>query len=244
MPRLRRMPRLGRLPRRSAPRQRMPRSSAPRPQRMPRPLPRLADAPADRGLDRRRFLTWAGGAAVLGAIAAAGGYALQAGSRAVSAIRDSITLPTPTATATVPPSAELDIEGLSPVVTPNAQFYRIDTALAVPAVDPSSWSLRIHGMVDQEVTLTWDELLALPLEESVTTLAVRLERGRRRTHRQRGVARLPDPRAPRAGGADRGRRHGALAQRRRLHGVDAARRARGRPQRHPRDRHERRPATA
>ena len=79
--------------------------------------------------------------------------------------------PTPSATATVPPSAELDIEGLSPVVTPNAQFYRIDTALAVPAVDPSSWSLRIHGMVDQEVTLTWDELLALPLEESVTTLA-------------------------------------------------------------------------
>ena len=71
----------------------------------------------------------------------------------------------------MPPSAELDIEGLAPVVTPNAQFYRIDTALAVPAVDPSSWSLRIHGLVDQEVTLTWDELLALPLEESVTTLA-------------------------------------------------------------------------
>ena len=108
---------------------------------------------------------------MIGGLAAFGGYALQAGSRAVTAIRDTITLPKPTATATVPPSAELDIEGLSPVVTPNAQFYRIDTALAVPAVDPSTWSLRIHGMVDQEVTLTWDELLALPLEESATTLA-------------------------------------------------------------------------
>ena len=127
--------------------------------------------PTERGLDRRRFLGWAGGAAVVGALAAAGGYALQAGSRAVSAIRDSITLPTPTTTATVPPSAELGIDGLAPVVTPNAQFYRIDTALAVPAVDPSTWSLRIHGLVDQEVTLTWDELLALPLEESITTLA-------------------------------------------------------------------------
>ena len=125
----------------------------------------------DRAVDRRRFLTWAGGAAVIGGLAAFGGYALQAGSRAVTAIRDTITLPKPTATATVPPSAELDIEGLTPVVTPNAQFYRIDTALAVPAVDPSTWSLRIHGMVDQEVTLTWDELLALPLEESATTLA-------------------------------------------------------------------------
>jgi DMSO/TMAO reductase YedYZ molybdopterin-dependent catalytic subunit len=133
----------------------------------PAPSPDTAPEPA---VDRRRFLTWAGGAAVIGGLAAFGGYALQAGSRAVTAIRETISLPKPTATATVPPSAELDIEGLSPVVTPNAQFYRIDTALAVPAVDPSTWSLRIHGMVDQEVTLTWDELLALPLEESVTTL--------------------------------------------------------------------------
>ena len=161
---------------------RRPLARMPRPFRCPPPTPHprpdppvLAPAdpraaPRQPAVDRRRFLTWAGGAAVIGGLAAFGGYALQAGSRAVTAIRDTITLPTPTATATVPPSAELDIEGLSPVVTPNAQFYRIDTALAVPAVDPSTWSLRIHGMVDQEVTLTWDELLALPLEESATTL--------------------------------------------------------------------------
>ncbi|HEU0181842.1 MAG TPA: molybdopterin-dependent oxidoreductase, partial [Agromyces mariniharenae] len=132
------------------------------------------DAPAPsqpEGIDRRRFLGWAGGAAAVGVLAAIGGYALQAGTRAVTAIRDTIALPTPATNAAVPASAELGIEGLTPVVTPNAQFYRIDTALAVPAVDPETWSLRIHGMVDQEVTLTWDELLALPLEESVTTLA-------------------------------------------------------------------------
>ena len=127
--------------------------------------------PAAAGVDRRRFLGWAGGAAAIGALAAMGGYALQAGSRAVSAIRDTIALPSPSASATVPAAAELGIDGLAPVVTPNAQFYRIDTALAVPAVDPSTWNLRIHGMVEDEVTLTWDELLALPLEESVTTLA-------------------------------------------------------------------------
>lgn len=123
------------------------------------------------GIDRRRFLGWAGGAAVIGTLAAVGGYALQAGSRAVTAIRDTIALPTPAATAEVPSGAELDIDGLAPVVTPNAQFYRIDTALAVPAVDPDTWRLRIHGMVDHVVTLSWDELLALPLEESITTLA-------------------------------------------------------------------------
>lgn len=132
-----------------------------------------ADATADTnaGVDRRRFLGWAGGAAALGALAALGGYALQAGTRAVTAVRDSITLPRAATSATVPASAELGIDGLAPVITPNVEFYRIDTALAVPAVDPATWSLRIHGLVENEVTLTWDELLALPLDESVTTLA-------------------------------------------------------------------------
>jgi DMSO/TMAO reductase YedYZ molybdopterin-dependent catalytic subunit len=41
----------------------------------------------------------------------------------------------------------------------------------VPQIDPADWSLRIHGLVATEVTITWDELLALPLQESVTTLA-------------------------------------------------------------------------
>ncbi|MBT2517738.1 molybdopterin-dependent oxidoreductase [Streptomyces sp. ISL-90] len=130
-----------------------------------------AAEPEPGGVDRRRFLGWAGGAAALGALAALGGYALQAGSRAVTAVRDAITLPRAAKTATVPPTAELGVDGLAPVITPNAQFYRIDTALAVPNVDPGSWSLRIHGLVEREVTIMWDELLALPLEESVTTLA-------------------------------------------------------------------------
>ena len=107
---------------------------------------------------------------MLGALTAIGGYVLQGGARAVTAMRDALVLPQPTATATVPPGAELGIDGLAPVITPNAVFYRIDTALAVPAVEPSTWSLRIHGMVANEVTITWDELLALPLAESVTTL--------------------------------------------------------------------------
>jgi DMSO/TMAO reductase YedYZ molybdopterin-dependent catalytic subunit len=136
------------------------------------PPPRApTSASAGAGVDRRRFLGWAGGATALGVLAAVGGYALQAGTRAVTAVRDSITLPKSAATAVVPAGAELGIDGLAPVITPNGVFYRIDTALAVPAVDPATWSLRIHGMVDREVTITWDELLALPLAESATTLA-------------------------------------------------------------------------
>ena len=136
---------------------------------------RVVAAPAPGGLgnavDRRRFLGWAGGAAALGALSALAGQGLRAGSRSIAALRDAIVLPRPESTASVPASAELGIDGLATVVTPNAEFYRIDTALSVPAIDPSGWSLRIHGMVEREITITWDELLALPLEESVTTLA-------------------------------------------------------------------------
>ncbi|MFC5788535.1 oxidoreductase [Agromyces tardus] len=130
--------------------------------------PARADPPAPP--DRRAFFAWAGGAAAIGVLAALGASALSAGSRAVTAVREAIRLPKPATRATVPASAELAIDGLAPVVTPNAEFYRIDTALSVPQVDPADWSLRIHGLVEREVTVTWDELLALPLEESVTTL--------------------------------------------------------------------------
>ena len=54
---------------------------------------------------------------------------------------------------------------------PNTLFYRIDTALLVPSVDLGSWSLRVHGMVDREVTLTFDQLVELPLIERYVTIA-------------------------------------------------------------------------
>lgn len=120
---------------------------------------------------RRRFLAWAGGATALGGLAALGGFAFQAGARAVTAVRETFALPRAASPATpVPAGAELGLDGLAPVITPNADFYRIDTALQVPNLDPTQWSLRIHGLVAEEIVLTWDELIALPLEESYTTL--------------------------------------------------------------------------
>ncbi|SFS13590.1 DMSO/TMAO reductase YedYZ, molybdopterin-dependent catalytic subunit [Microbacterium sp. cf046] len=122
-------------------------------------------------IQRRTFLVWTAGTAAVGLLAALGSTLARAGSQAVTVVRDALKLPTPAvAAAAVPATAELDIPGLATVITPNASFYRIDTALIVPQVTPADWSLRIHGMVANEVTITWDELLALPLEESVTTL--------------------------------------------------------------------------
>ena len=120
---------------------------------------------------RRAFLGWTGGAVAIGALAAIGGTLLQSGARAATAIRDAFTLPRAAVTAPpIPAGAELDIPGLATVITPNADFYRIDTALQIPRIDPSTWSVRITGEVENEVEVTWDELIALPMEESVTTL--------------------------------------------------------------------------
>ncbi len=122
-------------------------------------------------LERRSFLAWTAGAAAVGVLAAIGGTLVRAGSQSVAAIRQAIKLPVPAvAAAPIPAGAELGLPGLEKLVTPNESFYRIDTALIVPTVDPADWRLRIHGLVAQEVEITWDELLALPLEESVTTL--------------------------------------------------------------------------
>ncbi|MET0303047.1 MAG: molybdopterin-dependent oxidoreductase [Microbacteriaceae bacterium] len=136
--------------------------------RMLRPAP----AREGEGASRRAFLAWSAGAVVVGIAAAAVGGIRTAGTVAVEAIRRALRLPGAAVVAPpVPAGAELGIPGLATVITPNETFYRIDTAIVVPEIDPADWSLRIHGMVENEITLTWDELLALPLEESITTLA-------------------------------------------------------------------------
>jgi len=123
-------------------------------------------------LDRRRFLAYTGVSAGVGVLAALGGQLLTAGSRAADAARALFTLPAATVPgAAIPAGASFAVDGLTPIITPNAEFYRIDTALSVPRVDPSTWTLKITGMVENEVEIDFAELLALPLEESTTTLA-------------------------------------------------------------------------
>ena len=129
-------------------------------------------APEQAGARRRDVLVSVGGGAAVGVVAGALATTARSGQVTTMALRDSVTLPAPAVPAAeIPASAELGISGLDPVVTPAADFYRIDTALRVPLVDASSWSLKVTGMVDREVEISFAELLGKPLQESYVTLA-------------------------------------------------------------------------
>jgi DMSO/TMAO reductase YedYZ molybdopterin-dependent catalytic subunit len=68
-------------------------------------------------------------------------------------------------------NAEFGLDGVEPYLVPNSDFYRIDTALSVPQVSKDDWSLRIHGMVDEEIDLTFADLLSRPMIERDITLS-------------------------------------------------------------------------
>ena len=76
----------------------------------------------------------------------------------------------PAAKVSAPSGVDLGIKGQGPWLTPNDDFYRIDTALSPPLIDPADWTLRIHGMVDKELTLTYQDLLDRGLEDHWITL--------------------------------------------------------------------------
>ncbi|NUW36541.1 molybdopterin-dependent oxidoreductase [Nonomuraea sp. SMC257] len=122
------------------------------------------------GFDRRRLLTGVAGGVVAAGAATVLGRAL--GSRqAVDTARGGLALPAPAAPAApLPAGTDFRISGLSPFVTRNRDFYRVDTALVVPQVDPRAWRLRVHGMVDRPIELTFDDLLRRPLTEADITL--------------------------------------------------------------------------
>lgn len=120
---------------------------------------------------RRVFLGLAAAGTATAAISLSLGRSVSALSRDFGAAVSEMILPAPARRAAeVPEEAVLDVEGVEAFITPNADFYRVDTALAVPELTPGEWTLHIHGLVEQEVTLEMSELLDLPLQEHHITL--------------------------------------------------------------------------
>jgi len=62
------------------------------------------------------------------------------------------------------------VDGVSPLVTPNNDFYRIDTAFSIPRVDVNSWRLNITGLVERPFSISFSELLGLSVFEEFITL--------------------------------------------------------------------------
>ena len=121
-------------------------------------------SPVNPPVSRRSFLNWAGVVGVTAAVAAAGSREIRSRSSAAAA-RAEIDIATTsndelqqlvTAANSGPVGST---PGITPIVIPGEDFYLIDTALTTPQVDPANWSLTIRGLVDNELTYSYDELL-------------------------------------------------------------------------------------
>ncbi len=111
-------------------------------------------------------LVVAAGALVAGTL----GRVLTARRTSVTSSRAAVHLPEPVSAQPSVPGSDLGIRGLGPFLTPNRDFYRIDTSLIVPQVPAEHWRLRVHGMVDRPIELTFAQLLARDLVERDITL--------------------------------------------------------------------------
>lgn len=127
-----------------------------------------SDAAADTGR-RRSLLTF--GLLGAGALSGVAGTVLGRKRRSVAGDREAFALPTIASPAPpVPAGVQPAAKGLPDFITDNADFYRIDTALNVPQISRADWKLRIHGMVDKEVTYSFEDLRDFEAIERAVTL--------------------------------------------------------------------------
>jgi DMSO/TMAO reductase YedYZ molybdopterin-dependent catalytic subunit len=134
------------------------------------PVPRTGRATAPARPERRRFLAASAAAAGAAAVAGLAGRVL-AERFSVAQAQATLRIPAPKYPGpALPVGSQLHIPGIAQFITPNAKFYRVDTAIVLPEVPPQSWQLRIHGLVAREITLNFDDLIHRPLNGDYITL--------------------------------------------------------------------------
>ena len=138
----------------------------------PRPLqsPAVIGEPTD-GLPvdatRRQFMARVTGAGTLAVVGGVFGRRLVTLTRAPDVV-----LPPAAGTLKEPGvTNSFAVAGLATIISPNDNFYRIDTATFIPRIDETRWSMTIEGLVDNPVEFTFDELLAMDLVEDFVTIA-------------------------------------------------------------------------
>ena len=131
--------------------------------------------PADATGSRRAFFGWAGAAGALAVTAAVASRALRGPSAAETARATVALPPSPDGGATLSAARGTGpappVDGLTPYLTPNDEFFKIDTAFVTPSVDPAGWTLTIDGLVDEPLELTYADLLGMDMVEVPITLA-------------------------------------------------------------------------
>ncbi len=132
--------------------------------------PLLGEVPGEDAPDSRRrdFLIRSGGVVVFVGLLAIAGRVAGSGRAHVEQARRLLRLPVKHGVA--PPGASLEVAGIEPWRTPNKDFYQIHTTLALPSISPPDWQLRIHGMVDRELTIRYQDLIDRNLTEAWVTL--------------------------------------------------------------------------
>ena len=123
---------------------------------------------------RRELLVRSGGVLAALAFVGAGAGAVGRTIRSrFSATESRMNVALPAATNTldaIPSGVSVGVDGVAPFVTPNADFYRIDTALTVPQVPTEGYELRVTGMVERELSLSFGDLLRREVVEHDITL--------------------------------------------------------------------------
>jgi DMSO/TMAO reductase YedYZ molybdopterin-dependent catalytic subunit len=126
---------------------------------------------ATSAVSRRRMIKLVAAVAIATAVAGTAGELLAARRRRrrdVDRVRDSLDLSI--SRAPTPPGVDQGVQGQAPWRTSNRAFYRIDTALTPPLIDPAEWRLRIHGMVEREMTVSYQDLVGRGLRDEWITL--------------------------------------------------------------------------
>ncbi len=129
------------------------------------PWPPLTE---DQRASRRGFLIGAGGVAIVAGVIGALGRVAGGGRRRVEEARRLLRLDM--TKPNVPGKVKVGVDGVSSWMTPADDFYLIDTAVIVPTIEPMDWTIRIHGMVEKEIELSYDDLVSRQITESWVTL--------------------------------------------------------------------------
>jgi DMSO/TMAO reductase YedYZ molybdopterin-dependent catalytic subunit len=128
---------------------------------------------APKELSRRGVLLGIGGVVVVGGAAWAGARWLVNSANATASRLAAVLPKASEPLAPLPASVQAPVPGMTPFITPNADFYRIDTAVIVPQVTAEEWTLTFDGMVRRPFTITYAELLDMPMvERDVTIMCV------------------------------------------------------------------------